>query len=88
MRTEPRRARLHVEESGSFGQGRLSAFDGEIRIGSLFFMDESRSHNIKLDVPYDDLRGWIAEADKLGEVRLAEGYDWEEQIGMAALSAG
>ncbi len=51
-------------------------------------MDESRSHNIKLDVPYDDLRGWIAEADKLGEVRLAEGYDWEEQIGMAALSAG
>ena len=51
-------------------------------------MDESRSHNIKLDVPYDDLREWIAQADKLGELRVAEGYDWEEQIGMAALSAG
>ncbi len=47
-------------------------------------MDESRSHNIKLDVPYDDLREWIAQADKLGELRVAEGYDWEEQIGMAA----
>ena len=47
-------------------------------------MDESRSHNIKLDVPYDDLRGWFAQADKLGELRVAEGYDWEEQIGMAA----
>ncbi len=58
------------------------------RIGRLCFMDESRSHNIKLDVPYDDLREWIAQADKLGEPRVAEGYDWEEQIGMAALSAG
>ncbi|MCK4786844.1 MAG: hypothetical protein KAV87_24000 [Desulfobacteraceae bacterium] len=41
-------------------------------------------HNIKVQIPYDDLREWIAEADKLGELRVGEGYNWEEQIGMAA----
>ncbi len=39
---------------------------------------------IKANVVYDDLREWIAEADKLGELRVGEGYNWEEQIGMAA----
>ena len=40
--------------------------------------------NLKVHVPYDDLRQWLAEADKLGEVRLANGYSWETEIGMAA----
>lgn len=39
---------------------------------------------IKANVPYNDLREWISEADRLGELRSAEGYGWEEQIGMAA----
>lgn len=32
---------------------------------------------------YDDLRGWIDQARKLGEVRDVEGATWEEDIGMA-----
>ncbi len=47
-------------------------------------MDKPVSDNLKVNVPFDDLRGWIEEADKLGELRHADGYDWEEQIGMAA----
>ncbi len=47
-------------------------------------MDKPVSDNLKVNVPFDDLRGWIEEADKLGELRLADGYDWQEQIGMAA----
>lgn len=35
-------------------------------------------------VPYDDLREWIVEADKLGELVHASGYSWQEDIGMAA----
>jgi len=32
---------------------------------------------------YNDLRGWIEEARKLGEVRDIEGASWQEDIGMA-----
>lgn len=35
-------------------------------------------------VPYDDLRGWIAAAEKLGEVRVVKGASWQKEIGMAA----
>ena len=42
------------------------------------------SADLKFQVPYDDLRQWISEAEKLGELRKAEGYNWQEQIGMAA----
>jgi 4-hydroxy-3-polyprenylbenzoate decarboxylase len=35
-------------------------------------------------VAYDDLREWIAEADRLGELVQASGYSWQEDIGMAA----
>ena len=40
--------------------------------------------NTQAKIGYNDLREWIAEADKLGELRVAEGYNWEEEIGMAA----
>jgi len=40
--------------------------------------------NTQAKIGYNDLREWIAEADKLGELRGAEGYSWEEEIGMAA----
>ena len=33
---------------------------------------------------YRDLREWIAEADKLGEVRIVKGATWQEEIGMCA----
>ena len=34
-------------------------------------------------LPYTDLRQWIAEAEKLGEVREVSGASWQEDIGMA-----
>lgn len=33
---------------------------------------------------YEDLRGWLALAEKLGEVRHVKGASWQEDIGMAA----
>ena len=47
-------------------------------------MIDTTSHSNKVNVPFDDLRQWIEEADKLGELKHAEGYNWEEEIGMAA----
>jgi len=38
----------------------------------------------KIAVEYEDLREWVALADKLGETRVITGASWEEQIGMAA----
>lgn len=35
-------------------------------------------------IAYDDLREWIAEAEKLGEIRHVKGANWQEEIGMAA----
>ena len=33
---------------------------------------------------YEDLREWIAQADKLGEIRTVKGATWQSEIGMAA----
>ncbi|MFM2129124.1 MAG: UbiD-like subunit of potential (de) carboxylase, partial [Pseudomonadota bacterium] len=38
----------------------------------------------EVNIPFDDLRGWIEQADRLGELKRANGYTWEEQIGWAA----
>ena len=34
-------------------------------------------------IPYEDLREWIAQAEKLGEIRHVKGASWQEDIGMA-----
>ncbi len=34
--------------------------------------------------PYRDLREWITQADRLGEIRVVPGASWQEDIGMAA----
>ena len=38
----------------------------------------------ELVIPYQDLRGWLAEAEKLGEVKKVKGASWQRDIGMAA----
>jgi 4-hydroxy-3-polyprenylbenzoate decarboxylase len=43
-----------------------------------------RGSNIEPRIPYDDLRQWIAEADRLGELRTVTGATWQEDIGLAA----
>jgi UbiD family decarboxylase len=40
--------------------------------------------SIKPNLRYTDLREWIALAEELGEVRVAKGLTWQEEIGMAA----
>ena len=40
------------------------------------------TENIQHAFAYDDLREWIAEADKLGEMRYLDGMSWENDIGM------
>ena len=39
--------------------------------------------NLQHKFTYEDLREWIEEADKLGEVRYVDGLSWEREIGMA-----
>ena len=36
---------------------------------------------------YQDLRDWLVEAEKLGELETITGASWEEDIGMAATVA-
>jgi len=45
---------------------------------------ETAGGNLKHHVPYEDLREWIAEAERLGELRHIDGASWQEEIGMAA----
>ncbi len=41
-------------------------------------------NNLKCVLAYDDLRGWLAEAERLGELRTVRGASWQEDIGLAA----
>ena len=47
-------------------------------------MNIAFTDNRQARVAYDDLREWITEAEKLGELVRANGYSWQEDIGMAA----
>ncbi len=40
-------------------------------------------HNLRHTLVYQDLREWIAEADRLGELRDVKGASWEQDIGLA-----
>ena len=43
-----------------------------------------RHDGLRVNLPYTDLREWLDEVDKLGEVRAISGASWQEEIGMAA----
>jgi len=46
-------------------------------------MDGARIGNLKHNVAYDDLRGYIDQVETLGELRRIDGASWEEDIGLA-----
>ncbi len=46
-------------------------------------MDGSQIGNLRHHVAYDDLREYIEEVDRLGELRRIDGASWEEDIGLA-----
>src|SRR5215470_18883025 len=39
--------------------------------------------NTAMRFAYDDLRTWLTEAERLGEVKTVRGAGWSEEIGMA-----
>ncbi|MGC2776169.1 MAG: UbiD family decarboxylase [Bradyrhizobium sp.] len=41
-----------------------------------------RDHNLAHAFAYTDLRQWIAEADKVGEIKRLKGLSWQREIGM------
>ena len=43
-----------------------------------------RHDGLRVNLPYTDLREWMDEADRLGELRGITGASWQEEIGMAA----
>jgi 4-hydroxy-3-polyprenylbenzoate decarboxylase len=44
----------------------------------------SDRRNIQGHIAYDDLREWLDQAERLGEVRHVTGANWQEDIGLAA----
>jgi len=42
------------------------------------------SEDLTLAISYRDLREWLTEAEKFGEVEIVKGANWQEEIGMAA----
>ena len=42
------------------------------------------NRNLVPRIEYDDLRGWLAMAESLDELRTVDGANWQEEIGMAA----
>ena len=43
----------------------------------------TKVRTIKHQVAFADLRQWIEEADKIGELRRVDGATWQEDIGLA-----
>ena len=43
----------------------------------------NRDHNFQHHLAYEDLRDWIAEVERLGELRTVDGANWEQDIGLA-----
>jgi len=40
--------------------------------------------NVGARMTYEDMREWIIEAEKLGELTVVNGASWEKDIGLAA----
>ena len=39
--------------------------------------------NFRHNLVYEDLRGWIAEAERLDELKTVTGASWQQDIGLA-----
>jgi 4-hydroxy-3-polyprenylbenzoate decarboxylase len=53
-------------------------------MGAVAAGSEQQAADSSYRIPYEDLREWIAQAEKLGEIRHVKGASWQEDIGMAA----
>ncbi|MBI4291147.1 MAG: UbiD family decarboxylase, partial [Betaproteobacteria bacterium] len=53
-------------------------------VGELGAEAVEQGEELRMEFAYEDLRGWIEQAEKLGELRRVKGASWQEDIGMAA----
>src|SRR6516225_10529393 len=53
-------------------------------VGATKTADAAGRSNLEPRLCYDDLRQWLEEARKLGEVRDVSGLSWQQDIGMIA----
>jgi hypothetical protein len=53
-------------------------------VGAAKARDNAARCNVAPLLAYDDLRQWLEEAHKLGEVREMSGLTWQRDIGMLA----
>jgi 4-hydroxy-3-polyprenylbenzoate decarboxylase len=44
----------------------------------------AQGSNVAAHIAYDDLREWLALAERIGEVKIVRGATWQEDIGLAA----
>ena len=56
-------------------------------IGAAKIADAAGGSNLEPRLCYDDLRQWLEEARKLGEVKALSGLTWQQDIGMLASTA-
>ena len=56
-------------------------------IGAAKIADAAGGSNLEPRLCYDDLRQWLEEARKLGEVKELSGLTWQQDIGMVASTA-
>src|SRR5579884_2204668 len=47
-------------------------------------LEDRMLSNLTPRIAYDDLRQWLSEAERLGEVRTVRGANWQEDIGLVA----
>src|SRR5437764_888727 len=52
--------------------------------GEQDMQDMAQGSNVAAHIAYDDLREWLALAERLGEVKTVRGATWQEDIGLAA----
>ena len=53
-------------------------------MGKVLSDAEAQREAAGFKIPYEDLRQWVAEAEKLGEIRHVKGASCQQEIGMAA----
>jgi 4-hydroxy-3-polyprenylbenzoate decarboxylase len=62
--------------------GKIDQPDGmSVPIGGDGGQASTAGSNVLPGIPYDDLRGWMDEARKLGEIREVKGLSWQKDIG-------
>ena len=70
---------VSLSRSGQGDSGSLSAEGGPSEIRSKYMADDTNAveavsgSNVGAQMSYEDMRGWLKEAERLGELRVAEG---------------